>query len=173
MPQQMPTPPTPQSTPQGLQPKSLFTTPRSSSRSASRSTSLAGTPQTPSNLDISDTESMSSGQNSVTSVTPDMGNLTLGRSRGRPCKALVKATYEDFPIEASEEEQKRYIKKKRTELWRYNKLTGSGSSDYRKSELSRVKEYQKKKKDTEGGASASDESRDSSSEHKKQLSHAR
>ena len=116
---------------------------------------------------------MSSKHNAASSVTPDMSKLTLGCSRGRPRKELVKPTYEDFPIEASEEEQKRYIKKKRTELWRFNKLTGSGSSDYRKSELSRVKEYQKKKKDTEGGASASDESLDSSSERKKQLSRTR
>ena len=153
---------------QRFQPKSLFTTPRSSS---SRNTSNPGTPQTP-NMDISDIDSICSEQTSGTSVTPDMSNLTLGHGRGRPRKELVKPTFDDFPIDGTEAEQKRYIKKKRTEIWRYNKLMGADSSQYRQSELNRVKEYQqKKKKEIEG--TASDESRDSSAEYKKKLSRKR
>ena len=40
------------------------------------------------------------------SVTPDMGKLTLGRGRGKPRKQLVRPAMEDFPLDASEEEQK-------------------------------------------------------------------
>ena len=164
----MPTPPPDRKTPQHLQPKSLFTTPRSSS---SQNTSNAGTPQTPI-VDISDIESISSEHTSGTSCTPDMSKLSIGRGRGRPRKQLVKPNYDDFPIEGTDEEQKKYIKKKRTEIWRYNKLMSSESSEYRQSELNRVKEYQqKKKKETE--ASPSDESRDSSTEYKRKLSRER
>ena len=155
----MPTPPLDHSTPSHLLPKSLFTTPWSRHTS-----SVVGTPQTPS-VDVSDVETLSvcSEQTSASSVTPDMTKLSLGHGQGRPRKELVKPSFDDFPIDASEEEQKQYIKKKRTEMWRYNKLTGSDASVYRQSELQRVKVYQKK--EMEG--SASDES---GSEHKKKLS---
>ena len=159
------TPPADISTPQHLQPKSLFTTPKSSSRN----TSTAGTPQTPT-VDISDIESISSEQTSDT--TPDMSKLSIGRGRGRPRKQLTKPNYDDFPIHGTDEEQKRYIKKKRTEIWRYNKLTGADSSEYRQLELQRVKVYQQNKKNDKD-ASPSDDSCDSSSEHKKKLSRAR
>ena len=123
-------------------------------------------------MDISDIESISSEHTSGTSCTPDMSKLSIGHGRGRPSKQLVKPNYDDFPIEGTEEEQKKYIKRKRTEVWRYNKLMSSDSSEYRQSELNRVKEYQqKKKKETE--ASSSDESRDSSTEYKRKLSQER
>ena len=85
--------------------------------------------------------SVSSEQTSVSSVTPDMSKLILGRGHGRPHKQLVKPTFDDFPIEGSEQEQKRYIKKKCTEMWRYNKLMGSDALDYQQSELEHVKGY--------------------------------
>ena len=162
----MPTPPpnVNTSTPQHLQPKSLFTTPQSSTGG-----SVTGTPQTPgSNLEISDIDSLSVSSDH-SSVTPDMSKLCLGRGRGRPRKQLVKPTFEDFPLDASEEDQKKYIKKKRTEMWRYNKLCSSDASQYRQSELERVRDYQKKKNKGSGGSA----SKNSGSEHKKQLSRAR
>ena len=81
---------------------------------------------------------------------------------------MVKPSFDDFPIDASEAEQKRYIKKKRTEMWRFNKLSGTDASQYRQSELERVKGYQKKKK--EEGGSGSDES---GLERKRKLSRER
>ena len=162
----MPTPPSDLGSLQHLLPKSLFMTPRSLTRQGS----AAITPETPSNVKMSDADtlSVSSEQTSVSSVTPDMSKLTLGCGRGRPHKQLVKPTFDDFPIEGSEQEQKRYIKKKCTEMWRYNKLTGSDALDYQQSELEHVKGYQKKKKQGEGSASE-----ESGLEHKKKLSHQR
>ena len=110
----MPTPPSDLGSPQHLLPKSLFMTPRSLTRQGS----AAITPETPSNVEMLDVDSLSvlSEQASVSSMTPDMSKLTLGRGCGRPCKQLVKPTFDDFPIEGSEQEQKRYIKKKCTKM---------------------------------------------------------
>ena len=163
----IPTPPPDKSTPKQahFQPKSLFTTPQSKKASA------AGSPNTPASIvEVSDVETLSVSSDH-SSVTPELGKLSLGRGRGRPRKELIKPNFDDFPIDGTDEEQKRYVKKKRTELWRFNKLTGSGASEYRQSELERVKGYQEKKKKTsECSASASDES---GSEHKRKLSRAR
>ena len=81
---------------------------------------------------------------------------------------MIKPTFEDFPIDGSEDDEKRYIKKKCTEMWRHNKLAGSEASVYWQSELERVKGYQKKKKETEGSASE-----ESGSEHRRKLNHER
>ena len=161
----MPTPSSDLGSPQHLLLKSLFTTPRSLTGKGS----AAITPETPSTVDMSDVDtlSVSSEQTSASSVTPDMSKLTLGRGHGRPRKQLVKPTFDDFPIDGSEQEQKRYIKKKHTEMWRYNKLTGSDALDYWQSELERVKGYQKKKKGEGSGLE------ESGSEHKKKLSRQR
>ena len=157
------TPPSDLSMPLHLARKSLFTTPQSKQSSA------FGSPPTPgSTVEISDIDALSVSSDH-SSVTPDMSQLSLGHGRGRPRKELVKPTFDDFPIEGTEEEQKRYVKKKRMEIWRYKELSGSSASEYRQSELERVRDYQeKKKKGSEG--SASDES---GSEHKRKLSRAR
>ena len=70
--------------------------------------STKSTPQTPSLDNISDVDSLSvsSEQTSISSMTPDMSNLSLGRGRGQPQKKLVKPTFDDFPIDALEAEQK-------------------------------------------------------------------
>ena len=94
-----------------------------------------------------------------------MSKLSLGRGRGRPRKPVVKPTFEDFPVDGSLEEQKIYQKQKTTKLWRYNKLSGSNSAEFRKSENTRVKTYQKAKKQDQVVEESSDTS--SSSEHKK------
>ena len=92
--QGMPTPSSDLGSPQHLLPKSLFTTPRSLTGKGS----AAITPETPSTVNMSDVDtlSVSSEQTSASSVTPDMSKLTLGRGRGRPCKQLVKPTFDDF-----------------------------------------------------------------------------
>ena len=99
----MPTPPSDYGTPHHLAPKSLFMTPQSS-----RQHDVYSTPQTPSLDNISDVDSLSvsSEQTLISSMTPDMSNLSLGRGRGRPWKKLVKPTFDDFPIDALEAEQK-------------------------------------------------------------------
>ena len=76
---------------------------------------------------------------------------------------------DDFPFGAMEEEQRKYIRKKNTERWRYNKLMGSEAASYRQSELNRVNSYNKKKKT----AKESDSSHDTDSDRQKKLSRER
>ena len=132
----------------GLKPKGLdFNTPKSSSLK-SRENSILMTPEIPETpatptSNIFDVESLVS---EASSVTPEMSKLTLGRSRGRPRKAVEKPTMDDFPYDWTKEEQKRYIAKKNTEMWRYKKLTSSDSAEYRKAEAQRVKCYNQRKR---------------------------
>ena len=136
-----------------------------------------GTPVTPSMPDtssLSDIESLdasSEAGSSATSMTPDLAKLNIGRGRGRPRKEIVKPTMEDFPLDRTEDEQKKYIVRKRTEMWRYKKLSSCDSAEYREKELKRVKTYQKKRKVEE--KDSEEISTDSQSEHKKELSRQR
>ena len=73
------------------------------------------TPSTPDTARISDIESLdasSEAGSSVTSMTPDLARLNLGRGQGRLRKEMTKPTMEDFPLDGSEEEQKKYIARK-------------------------------------------------------------
>ncbi|MCG8623860.1 MAG: hypothetical protein MJE68_17945 [Proteobacteria bacterium] len=154
-----------------LQPKVLnFSTPVSATRRRGQLTStpqmLPPTPSTPASERFSDVESLSSEN---TSVTPDMSNLSLGKKRGRPRKELVQPSMDDFPYGASEAEQKKYIRKKNTEFWRYQKLSGKDSASYRQSELERVKMYHKKKKEQLDA----DKSEETDSDHQKKLGRER
>ena len=155
-----------------LQPKGLdFNTPKSSKgHHAGSLTATPSTPATPlqSSDRMSDVESISS-ENTNSSVTPDMQKLSLGKPRGRPRKQLVEPNMDDFPYGASEEEQRKYIRKKNTERWRYNKLMGSDAATYRQSELNRVNTYNKKKKSTK----ENDSLNDTDSDRQKKLSRAR
>ena len=90
------------------------------------------------NLDISSLTS--------TSVTPDFAKLALGRGRGRPRKALELPKTGDYPVDGTEVEKDKYIKKKNTEVWHFHKLSSESSAEYRAGEYKRVKAYQKKKK---------------------------
>ena len=54
---------------------------------------------------------------------------------------------DDFLYGASEEEQRKYICKKNTERWRYNKLISAEAATYRQSELKRVNTYNENKKE--------------------------
>ena len=103
-----------------------------------------GTPVTPSMPNTSRFSGIESLD--ATSMTPDLAKLNIGRGQGRPRKEIVKPTMEDCPLDGTEDEQKKYIVKKRTEMWRYKKLTGCDSAEYREKELKRVKTYQKKRK---------------------------
>ena len=166
-PQSQPTPPL--SVGDHLQPKGLnFTTP-----SARRTRSVQMTPSTPATPSqyserLSDVESLSSEN---TSVTPDMQKLNIGKRRGRPRKELVQPNMDDFPYDASKEEQQRYIRKKNTEFWRYKKLAGSDAATYRQAELDRVNTYNKNKKKQK---EPDDEtSQDTDSDRQKKLSRER
>ena len=133
-----------------------------------------GTPVTPSMPDtsrLSDIESLdasSEAGSSATSMTPDLAKLNIGRGWGRPRKEIVKPTMEDFPLDRTEDEQKKYIARKRTEMWRYKKLTSCDSAEYTEKELKHVQTYQKKRKVQE--KDSEEISMDSQSEHKKELS---
>ena len=132
-----------------LEPKTLdFNTPQSRKRCSGSFMGTTSTPATPLNSDcISDVDSLSS-ENTYTSVTPDMQKLNLGRCRGRPRKELMEPNMDDYPVDATEEEQRRYICKKNTERWHYNKLASADAANYRQAELNRVKSYNQKKKNT-------------------------
>ena len=129
----------------GLKPKGLDFNTLKSSSCKSRENSILMTPETPATpaSNISDVESLVF---EASSVTPEMSKLTLGRSRGRPRKAVEKPTMDDFPYDGTKEEQKCYIAKKNTEMWRYKKLTSSDSAQYRKAEAQRVKSYNQRKR---------------------------
>ena len=92
--------------------------------------------------------------------------MSLGRGRGRPRKNLVVPSTDHFLYDGTPEERDRYLKKKNTEMWRFKKLTSTGSAEYRARENVRVKEYQRKKK-------MEKESSGSESDRKKKLSRER
>ena len=165
--------PTPDSTPKpNLQPNRLdFSTPTTSIRKRRMKIATPVTPSMPDTNRMSDIESLdasSKAGSSVSSMTPDLAKLSLGRGRGRPRKEVVKLTMEDSPLDGTKEEQKKYIARKRTKLWRYNKLMGCDSAEYREKELKCVKSYQRKRKIDE--KDSEEMSTDSQSEHKKELS---
>ena len=130
------------------------------------------TPVTPQHDRLSDVDSLSS-ENMNSSVTPDIQKLNLGKRRGRPRKELVKPTMDNFPFGASKEEQCRYIRKKNTEKWCYNKLVGSDAASYGQAEINRVNTYNRKKKSKQGDGEQSESSQDTDVEHQKKLSRER
>ena len=122
-------------------------------------------PDTPeSRQNMSDIESLSS---DATSLTPDMSSMNIGKKRGRPRKQVEVPKMDDFPVHGTEEEKRKYIRKKTTQLWRFNKLSSDQSSEYRKAENERVQAYNKKQKVIPSDQSQSD------SDHKKKLSRER
>ena len=117
---------------------------------------------------MSDVESIGSNTN----ATPDMAGMSLGRGRGRPRKIQQPPNMDDFPVDGTDEEKTKYIKKKTSEMYRYKKLTGpDGGQAYRISENARVKDYHKRKKEDD----SQDEtcSTDDSQSKKKQQSRLR
>ena len=107
-------------------------------------TSLFTSPETPDTVQTGN-DSFSSGGNSE--MTPQMGKLSLGKGRGRPCKKLdYKIDMDDFPVEGTAEEKYRYLKKKTSEMWRLKKLSGEDAAEHRAKENARVKAYNQRKK---------------------------
>ena len=155
---QLSAPPSTPNTPKlHLTPKQLeFATPQ-------EKTDLKKVLNSPTSSVTSDVSSLSS-----TSVTPDFAKLALGRGRGRPRKALERPKTDDYPVDGTEEEKDRYVKKKNTELWRYRKLSSESSAEYRAAENKRVKAYNRRKKAESGKVSS-----ESDSDRKKLLSRER
>ena len=146
-------------------PKELdFTTPPSKGRSPSvLSAQDLNSPGSVGDNYISDVDTLSV---SSTGTTPEFSKMSLGRGRGRPRKNLVVPSTDNFLYDGTPEERDRYLKKKNTEMWRFKKLTSTGSAEYRARENARVKEYQRKKK-------MEKESSGSESDRKKKLSRER
>ena len=101
--------------------------------------SLPTTPETP----ASDLPSPAS---SHSSLTPGLQKISLGRGCGRPCKQLIKPSYEGYPADGTKEEKAKWSKMKATEQWRYNILTSNHAAEYQESERKQVSEYNKCKK---------------------------
>ena len=158
-------------------PKELnFATPSTtnSRRSGKNVPDTPSTPRTPltplmPDTNILDVDSLSS--EATSSLTPDISSMNIGKKRGRPRKKLEVPTMDDFPLNASQEEKSRYLCKKTTEMWRFNKLTSEASVEYRKAENERVKAYLDKKKKQKG--SQDEEQSQSDGERQKQLSRER
>ena len=163
-------------TPTGFQPKSLFQTPtptpplphRGKIPQTPQTPAMPKTPATPSTprtpaSRMSDVESIESN----TTATPDMEKMTLGRGRGRPRKIQQPPNMEDFPVDGTDQEKTKYIKKKTSEMYRFKKLTGTEEERkaYRARENARVKEYQQRKKMQ---TSQEETSSDSSNSRKKE-----
>ena len=83
--------------------------------------------------------------------------MALGRGRGRPRKKVQPPSYDDYPVDAPKDVQERWVQKKATEQWRYNKLMSESAAEYRKAENERASRYYyMKKKNLAACASAND-----------------
>ena len=84
--------------------------------------------------------------------------MALGRGRGRPRKKVQPPSYDDYPVDAPKDVQERWVQKKATEQWRYNKLMSASAAEYRKAENERASRYyhMKKKKNPVACATAND-----------------
>ena len=109
---------------------------------------VPGTPTTP----VTPPSAISPASSS--SLTPDMQSMNISRGRGRPQKQLIEPSMEGFPEHGTGEEKHRWLKMKVTELWRYNMLTSDQSSEFRKKENARVREYYRKKKVAQAAAAS-------------------
>ena len=72
--------------------------------------------------------------------------MQLGRCRGCPHKIPKEPTYYDFPINGTAEEKKKWLCRKNTEDWKYNKLTSGDSAEYCRAENDRATKYYYEKK---------------------------
>ena len=96
-----------------------------------------GTPQSSKFLDIaSDTSPATSTISASSTATPSMP-----RGRGRPRKILTKPDFSDFPVGGSYEEQERWFKAKKTNMWQYNILTSDQEAAYHARENQRTSKY--------------------------------
>ena len=75
--------------------------------------------------------------------TPELDGTPLihKRGRGRPCKTPQPPSYEDYPVNASTEDIKKWKRRKNTEKWRYDKLMSNEAEDFREKEKEQVTKY--------------------------------
>ena len=82
--------------------------------------------------------------------------MGLGRGRGRPRKKVQPPSYDDYPVDAPKD-QERWVQKKATEQWRYNKLMSESAAEYQRAENERAScYYYMKKKNLAACASTND-----------------
>ena len=79
----------------------------------------------PATSDVSATSSQSS-------LTPSFEQMAPGKGRGHPRRTLQPPSYDDYPVNAPKDVQERWVQKKATEQWRYNKLMSESASEYLK-----------------------------------------
>ena len=86
------------------------------------------------------------------SLAPSLSSLALGRECGCPHKVFP-PMYDDYPHGASQEEIQEYFKcKKKTKMWRFQKLMSGEGSEYRRNEKEcSLKCYYDKKASKTGG----------------------
>ena len=80
---------------------------------------------------------------SFESSIQDLGETSVKRKRGRPHKVPTAPTYEDFPENGTEEERKKW--KRRKKEWHYKKITSEETEEYHEKEKARVSRFQLEK----------------------------
>ena len=94
-------------------------------------------------LNVSDVGSVATSPNDV--LSPEMGGMKLGPGCRRPCKELIPPSMDDYPANASPEEQCKWKEAKYAAQWRYNMKTDPlKAGEYRAKENERSKDYYKK-----------------------------
>ena len=76
--------------------------------------------------------------NNSSHLTPHLQGLKLGRGHGRPRKTPEPPNYDNFPVGASQDVIDQYLKAKKMQKWRYEKLTGAAAAEHRKKENERA-----------------------------------
>ena len=75
----------------------------------------------------------------------DLGETSVKHKRGRPHKVPTSPTYDDFPANGTEDEKKKWKKRKTAEEWCYKKLTSQEAEEYHEKEKARVSRFQLEK----------------------------
>ena len=81
---------------------------------------------------------------SFDSSMQDLGEKSVKRKRGRPHKVPTAPTY-DFPKNGTEEEKKKWKRRKNAEKWHYKKLTSEEVGEYLEKEKAQVSIFQLEK----------------------------
>ena len=76
----------------------------------------------------------------------DLGETSVKRKRGRPCKVPTAPTYDDFPENGTEDEKKKWKKRKTAEEWCYKKLTSQEAEEYHEKEKAQVSRFHLEKR---------------------------
>ena len=76
----------------------------------------------------------------------DLGETSVKHKRGRPHKVPTAPTYDDFPENGTEDEKKKWKKRKTAEEWCYKKLTSQEAEEYHEKEKARVSRFHSEKR---------------------------